>query len=90
MKDVGGMLSFEVESREAGAKLCNALELCTCAVSRGDAETLIEHPASMTHSPYTAEELAEAGIPEGLIRLAVGLEEGEEIIADLKQAFAKL
>ena len=90
MKDFGGMLSFEVESREAGAKLCNALELCTCAVSLGDAETLIEHPASMTHSPYTAEELAEAGIPEGLIRLAVGLEEGEEIIADLKQAFAKL
>lgn len=90
MKDFGGMLAFEVESREAGAKLCNALELCTCAVSLGDAETLIEHPASMTHSPYTAEELAEAGIPEGLIRLAVGLEEGEEIIADLKQAFAQL
>lgn len=90
MKDFGGMLSFEVESREAGAKLCNALELCTCAVSLGDAETLIEHPASMTHSPYTAEELAEAGIPEGLIRLAVGLEEGEEIVADLKQAFAQL
>lgn len=90
MKDFGGMLAFEVESREAGAKLCNALELCTCAVSLGDAETLIEHPASMTHSPYTAEELAEAGIPEGLIRLAVGLEEGEELIADLKQAFAKL
>lgn len=90
MKDFGGMLAFEVESREAGAKLCNALELCTCAVSLGDAETLIEHPASMTHSPYTAEELAEAGIPEGLIRLAVGLEEGEEIVADLKQAFAQL
>ena len=90
MKDFGDMLAFEVESREAGAKLCNALELCTCAVSLGDAETLIEHPASMTHSPYTAEELAEAGIPEGLIRLAVGLEEGEEIVADLKQAFAQL
>ena len=90
MKDFGGMLAFEVGTREEGAALCNALELCTCAVSLGDAETLIEHPASMTHSPYTAEELAEAGIPEGLIRLAVGLEEGEEIVADLKQAFAQL
>jgi methionine-gamma-lyase len=90
MKDFAGMVAFEVESREAGAALCNALELCTCAVSLGDAETLIEHPASMTHSPYTAEELAEAGIPEGLIRLAVGLEEAEELIADFKQAFAKI
>lgn len=90
MADFGGMVAFEVESREAGAALCNALELCTCAVSLGDAETLIEHPASMTHSPYTAEELAEAGIPEGLIRLAVGLEEADELIADFKQAFAKI
>jgi methionine-gamma-lyase len=77
-------------SQEKQELSCNALELCTCAVSLGDAETLIEHPASMTYSPYTAEELAEAGIPEGLIILAVGLEEGEEIVADLKQAFAQL
>ena len=90
MKDFGGMLAFEVGTREEGAALCNALELCTCAVSLGDAETLIEHPASMTHSPYTAEELAEAGIPEGLIRLAVGLEDADEIIEDFKQAFAKI
>ena len=67
-----------------------SVEIITCAVSLGDAETLIEHPASMTHSPYTAEELAAAGIPEGLIRLAPGLEEADELIADLKQAFAKL
>lgn len=90
MKDFGGMLSFEVATREEGAKLCNAVEIITCAVSLGDAETLIEHPASMTHSPYTAEELAATGIPEGLIRLAPGLEEADELIADLKQAFAKL
>jgi methionine-gamma-lyase len=90
MKDFGGMIAFEVATREEGAALCNALKLITCAVSLGDAESLIEHPASMTHSPYTAEELAEAGIPEGLIRLAVGLEEADELIADLKQAFAKL
>lgn len=90
MVDFGSMLAFEVATREEGAKLCNACELITCAVSLGDAESLIEHPASMTHSPYTKEELVEAGIPEGLIRLSAGLEEADEIIADLKQAFAQI
>ena len=87
----GGMLSFEVAGgRAAGAKLLNGLGLCTIAVSLGDAETLIEHPASMTHAPYSAEELAASGIPEGLVRLSVGLEEPEDIIADLEQSLAKL
>ena len=53
-------------------------------------ETLIEHPASMTHSPYTEEELEAAGIPAGLIRFSVGLENAEDIIADLQQAFDKI
>ena len=60
------------------------------AVSLGDAETLIEHPASMTHSPYTDEELAASGIAPGLIRLSVGLENPEDIIADLTQGLAQL
>lgn len=87
MKDFGGMLSFEVKGgRAAGVKLVNALKLVTVAVSLGDAETLIEHPASMTHSTYTEEELKASGIPGGLIRLSVGLENAEDIIADLEQA----
>ncbi len=91
MKDFGGMLSFEVKGgRAAGTKLVNALHLITVAVSLGDAETLIEHPASMTHSTYTEEELAASGIPGGLIRLSAGLENAEDIIADLKQALAQL
>lgn len=91
MKDFGGMLSFEVKgSRAAGTKLVNALHLITVAVSLGDAETLIEHPASMTHSTYTEEELAASGIPGGLIRLSAGLENAEDIIADLEQALAQL
>ena len=91
MKDVGGMLSFEVKGgRAAGTKLVNALHLITVAVSLGDAETLIEHPASMTHSTYTEEELAASGIPGGLIRLSAGLENAEDIIADLEQALAQL
>ena len=91
MKDFGGMISFEVKGgRAAGIKLVNSLHLVTVAVSLGDAETLIEHPASMTHSTYTEEELAASGIPAGLIRLSVGLENAEDIIADLKQALDRL
>ena len=91
MKDFGGMLSFEVKGgRAAGTKLVNALHLITVAVSLGDAETLIEPPASMTHSTYTEEELAASGIPGGLIRLSAGLENAEDIIADLEQALAQL
>ncbi len=81
----GGMMSFIVKGgRQAASKFVDSLELCTLAVSLGDAETLIEHPASMTHSTYTAEELADAGIPEGLVRLSVGLENVDDIIADLQ------
>ncbi|MEA5084402.1 MAG: methionine gamma-lyase [Lachnospiraceae bacterium] len=85
MKDFGGMIAFEVKGgKEAGIKFVNSLKLCTIAVSLGDAETLIEHPASMTHSAYSSEELAESGIPEGLIRISVGLENVNDIIADLR------
>ena len=88
MKDFGGMISFEIKGgKEAGMKFCNALKLCTIAVSLGDAETLIEHPASMTHSTYGPEDLKTAGISAGLIRLSVGLENAEDIIADMQQAF---
>lgn len=87
----GSMISFEVKGgKEGGIKFCNALNLVTIAVSLGDAESLIEHPASMTHSTYSPEELKAAGISDGLVRLSVGLENVEDIIADLDQAFAKI
>jgi len=86
----GGIVAFEVKGGfGAGKKVINIVEMAKVAVSLGDCETLIEHPASMTHSPYTPEERAAAGIPEGLVRLAVGLENVEDIIADLKQALEK-
>lgn len=91
MKLPGAMIAFEVKGGiEAGIKLMNTVELCTLAVSLGDAETLIQHPASMTHSPYTPEERLESDITEGLVRLSVGLECPDDIIADLKQALDKL
>jgi methionine-gamma-lyase len=83
----GGMISFELKGGlEEGKIVMNNVKVCTLAVSLGDAETLIEHAASMTHSPYTQEERLAAGISEGMVRLAVGLENVEDIIADLKQA----
>ncbi|MBI3523857.1 MAG: methionine gamma-lyase [Betaproteobacteria bacterium] len=87
MRRFGGMLAFELDGGiEAGRRFMNALQLITCAVSLGDAETLAQHPASMTHSTYTPEELELAGIPESLIRISAGLEDTADILADLKQA----
>lgn len=91
MDKFGGMMSIELKAdRDTTAKAINKLKLCTIAVSLGDAETLVEHAASMTHSTYSPEELAAAGIPEGLVRISVGLEDVEDIIADFEQAFADL
>lgn len=88
MKAAGGVIAFEIKgSLEDGETFINNTQLCTLAVSLGDAETLIQHPASMTHSPYTPEERAAAGISDGLIRLSVGLEDVNDIINDLKIAF---
>ena len=91
MKDFGAMISFELKGGfEAGKTLLNSLNLCSLAVSLGDTETLIQHPASMTHSPYTKEEREAAGITDGLVRLSVGLENVEDIIADLEQGLEKI
>lgn len=91
MQDFGAMISFEVKGgKEGGMKFVNSLSMIPIAVSLGDAETLVQHPASMTHSVYTEEELKAAGISAGLIRLSVGLENAEDIIADLEQGFSKI
>ncbi|MCK0139718.1 methionine gamma-lyase [Aliiroseovarius sp. F47248L] len=87
MDQPGAMIAFEVEGGVAGGiAMMNRLSLIQRAVSLGDAETLIQHPASMTHSTYTPEERAEHGISDGLIRLSVGLEEVEDILSDLEAA----
>ena len=91
MRLPGGMISIELKAdRAATAAALNKLELCTIAVSLGDAETLVEHPASMTHSTYTPEELKTAGISEGLVRISVGLEDPEDIITDFKSVLDTL
>jgi methionine-gamma-lyase len=89
MAQPGGMIAFELEGgMEAGISLMNRLQMIQRAVSLGDAETLIQHPASMTHSTYTPEERAEHGISDGLVRLSVGLEEVSDILDDLHQALS--
>jgi len=85
----GGLLTFELKGgMEAGITLMNSLKLCALAVSLGEANTLVQHPASMTHW-YVPKEAREAsGITDGLVRLSTGLENVEELIADLEQGLA--
>lgn len=87
----GAVIAFELKGGlNEGVKVMNSVELCKLAVSLGDAETLIQHPASMTHSPYSPEERLEAGISDGLVRLAVGLENAKDIIEDLEHALNQI
>lgn len=89
MDGPGAMMSFEVKGGlVAGKKVMDHVQLAMLAVSLGGIETLIQHPASMTHSKISHEEKLEAGITDGLIRLSVGIEDVEDIIADLEQALA--
>ncbi|OEF99184.1 methionine gamma-lyase [Vulcanibacillus modesticaldus] len=89
MKAPGGLLSFEVKGGlQAGIDLLNNVKICKLAVSLGDIDTLIQHPASMTHSTVPIEERLKMGITDGLVRLSVGLEDANDIIADLEQAFS--
>ena len=87
MRQFGGMIAFELKGGlRAGVCFMDALQLVTRAVSLGDAETLAQHPASMTHSAYTPEERAVHGISDGLVRLSIGLEDIEDVLADIAQA----
>ncbi len=91
MGQPGGMVAFELKGGfEAGRRFMDALRLFTRAVSLGDAESLAQHPASMTHAVYSLEERAAHFISEGLVRLSVGLEDGRDLLADLDQALAGL
>jgi len=84
MSGFGGMISFDVKGgREAGKIIMDNVKVCTLAVSLGDVDTLIEHPASMTHSTLSPEEMVKAHITKGMIRLSVGIESARDLIADL-------
>ena len=86
MNGFGGMLSFELGSFEAARQVLNKVRLMALAESLGGVETLIGHPASMTHASVPPERRAEIGLTDSLIRISVGIEDAEDLIADLKQA----
>lgn len=89
MGGFGGMIAFELNGGfDAGTAMMDRLTLIQRAVSLGDAESLIQHPASMTHSTYSREERLEHGISDGLVRLSVGLEDVEDLISDLDTALS--
>ncbi len=89
MSGFGAMISFELKGGlDAGRRLMDRVRLATLAVSLGGVETLIEHPASMTHAGIPRDEREKAGITDGLVRYAVGIEDPEDLIDDLQQALA--
>lgn len=91
MKRGGAMIAFEMTGgKEAAFRFMNALELLTISNNLGDARTLIAHPCTTTHASVAAEDRATFGITDGMLRLSVGLEAADDIIADIKQALAKV
>lgn len=90
MQGFGGMISFETGSLENAKTLLRSVRLCSLAESLGGVETLISHPATMTHASVPAEDRERLGITDGLVRISVGIEDVEDLIADLDQALAKI
>ena len=86
----GGMVSFDVGSLAAARTVLESVKLCTLAESLGGVETLISHPATMTHASVDAEKRERLGITDGLVRISVGIEDTDDIIADLDQALEKI
>lgn len=91
MSGYSGMLSFELKGGvKAGQRLMNSVELCLLSVSLGSTDTLIQHPASMTHAIVPRDMRLKIGITDGLVRISAGIEDAEDIIADLDQALEKV
>lgn len=89
MTGFGGMIAFDLGSLNRAKKFLEAVKLCSFAESLGGVETLISHPATMTHASVPPEERARMGITDGLVRISVGIEDVEDLIADLDRAFEK-
>lgn len=90
MSGFGGMLAFETGSLDNAKTVLKSVRLCSLAESLGGVETLISHPASMTHASIPAADRERLGITDGLVRISVGIEDVEDLIADLEQALAKV
>jgi cystathionine beta-lyase/cystathionine gamma-synthase len=84
------MISFDVNTLEAARTLLNHVKLCSLAESLGGVETLISHPASMTHASIPADVRQKIGITEGLVRISVGIEDSQDLVDDLAAALEKV
>jgi methionine-gamma-lyase len=90
LDDSGGVMAVELAGgREAGERFMDALELCARATSLGGVDTVVHHPASTSHRHYSAEQLAAADISPGLLRLSIGCEDVDDLVADVQQALAR-
>ena len=87
MSGFGGMIAFDLGSLDRAKRFLEAVKLCSFGESLGGVETLISHPATMTHASVPPEERARMGITDGLVRISVGIEDVEDLIADLQRAF---
>jgi len=90
MGGYGGMIGLDLKTVEAGKTFANNVRLCTLATSLGGVETILQHSASMTHSAIPREDRLKAGISDGLIRLSVGIEDVNDLMADIEQALDKI
>ena len=90
MRGFGGMISFELGSKKAAKTFLDRVKLCTLAESLGGVESLISHPETMTHASVPPETRKRLGITPGLVRISVGIEDIEDLIADLEHAFEAL
>jgi len=88
MSGFGGMISFDVGSLATAKRLLKRVEICALAESLGGVETLISHPASMTHGSVPREERQKIGVTDALVRISVGLEDPADLIADLDRALS--
>ncbi|HEY7511410.1 MAG TPA: PLP-dependent transferase, partial [Vicinamibacteria bacterium] len=82
----GALISFDLGSRGAAERLLGGVKLCSLGESLGGVETLISHPATMTHAGYTQAERDQLGITDGLVRISVGCEDAEDLLDDLRTA----
>jgi cystathionine gamma-lyase/cystathionine beta-lyase/cystathionine gamma-lyase/homocysteine desulfhydrase len=90
MKGFGSMISFETGSLENAKRMLKQVKLCVLGESLGGVETLISHPATMTHAALGAEGRAKIGLTDGMVRISVGIEEVDDVLADLEQALAAI
>jgi cystathionine gamma-lyase/cystathionine beta-lyase/cystathionine gamma-lyase/homocysteine desulfhydrase len=87
MTGFGGMIAFDLGSLDRASRFLGRVRLCSLGESLGGVETLISHPATMTHASVPAEERNRMGITDGLVRISVGIEDVEDLIADLDRSF---